>query len=226
MLKRSLRNTERERLSGPAYWARKTCCFSLFVCASSRLMYGETSVLRGAGMVPHPISHSTQGSVDFFFFSHLVFLFKGRPISRSRPLGARWSYGRLASRCIGSGGGRRVCVHRTNISERAGHNRIHPVMHDICNNVGWGLSIAKCCSSLLSRPPLFLVFTNRSWVCGCFFFFTRGQPLHGFSFGFSLQFPCNLRCTATRRHRCRPCQRAPTTHLYRDGRSLEARSHI
>lgn len=134
-------------------------------------MYGETSVLRGAGMVPHPISHSTQGSVDFFFFSHLVFLFKGRPISRSRPLGARWSYGRLASRCIGSGGGRRVCVHRTNISERAGHNRIHPVMHDICNNVGWGLSIAKCCSSLLSRPPLFLVvFTNRSWVCGCFFF--------------------------------------------------------
>lgn len=75
MLKRSLRNTERERLSGPAYWARKTCCFSLFVCASSRLMYGETSVLRGAGMVPHPISHSTQGSVDFFFFFLIWFFF-------------------------------------------------------------------------------------------------------------------------------------------------------
>lgn len=189
MLKRSLRNTERERLSGPAYWARKTCCFSLFVCASSRLMYGETSVLRGAGMVPHPISHSTQGSVDFFFFSHLVFLFKGRPISRSRPLGARWSYGRLASRCIGSGGGRCVCVHRTNISERAGHNRIHPVMHDICNNVGWGLSIAKCCSSLLSRPPLFLVFTNRSWVCGCFFFFYERSTSPRFFLRFLIAIP-------------------------------------
>lgn len=122
---------------------------------------------------PSAIRHR---ALSTFFFPHLVFLFKGRPISRSRPLGARWSYGRLASRCIGSGGGRCVCVHRTNISERAGHNRIHPVMHDICNNVGWGLSIAKCCSSLLSRPPLFLVFTNRSWVCGCFFYERSTSP--------------------------------------------------
>lgn len=160
----------------------------------------------------------------FFFFSRLVFLFKGRPISRSRPLGARWSYGRPASRCIGSGGGRCVCVHCTNISERAGHNRIHPVVHDICNNVGRGPSIAKCCSSL---HPVLRFLSCSPTVPGCVVaFYERSTSPWFFSFGYSLQFPCNLRCTTTRRHRCRPCQQAPTTHLCRDGRSLEGRSHI
>lgn len=138
---------------------------------------------------PSAIRHRALSTV--FFFSHLVFLFKGRPISRSRPLGARWSYGRLASRCIGSGGGRCVCVHRTNISERAGHNRIHPVMHDICNNVGWGALNSKVLF-LSSIPSSAFSRVHQPFLGVWLFFFLREVNL-------STVFPsvshCNSRAT-------------------------------
>lgn len=102
-----------------------------------------------------------------------------------------------------------MCVYRTNISEHAGHSRVHPVMHDICNNVGWGLSIAKRCSSLLSRPLLFVVFTGRSRVHGCFY---ERLASPRFSFGYSLQFPCNLRCTAAHR-RCPANELPPPVYV-------------
>lgn len=123
------------------------CC----ACKLSPNVWGSSALVLflRSWHVPHPISHpNMQGFVDSFFFSPPPKF--SASVSRSLTRG-------------GAGFGRPVavvewalaCVHRTNISDRAGHKRT-PFTQSCTTFAitrGSALSIAKCSSSLVYIIP-------------------------------------------------------------------------
>lgn len=152
------------------------------VCASSRLMCGETGVLRGLAWCHTPSAIRHRALLIFIFFL-LFFSSQGPPdFSLSSP-GCKMEQWQAGTSPHWQRW-RAVSVRAPHLHIRACSSQpYYPVVHDICNNVGWGLSIAKCRSSLLSRPPLFIG-VHGSFL-GAWLFFLREVDLSHIFFPFS-----------------------------------------